>query len=111
MQLDIKSQKREQTGQSDLDQSATKKRRTIEDAILAAGLDPQQTSQPTGQYSIFGSLRPSSIPIQNMQNPYQGLHPQNGQSYQNYGNNTYPNYQFNNYYTQNTYPLVGIFLF
>ena len=113
------------TTDSDLNPRETKKRRTIEDAIRAAGLDPSQTSIPT---SITMSQKPASVPTAATPTmtlgaaknqaiphnpalsyaqtlPYQYQRPQ--QPYQGIGTNGYTNYQFNNYYSQNTYPLIG----
>ncbi len=67
---------------------AAKKHRTIEDAIRAAGLDPAQTSKPT----ITGiTMSPYAQPT----------------SSSAAASGYYPSYQFNNYISNNTYPLIG----
>ena len=101
-----RSQPMSQTIEAEL-QSAPKKRRTIEDALKAAGLEPGTSSaSTTGSIMVPSSSKPAIATYTSPYHPYSYPPASTTQP----ATNGYANYQFNNYYNQTTYPLIGILL-
>ena len=101
MQPDGSAQKRALNTQPPVAPGAAKKRRTIEEAIIAAGLDPAQTSQPTGMLQTGGQSNLQSMPHAPTQ-----FQPRIATQYSS-TTPAYSSYLVNNYYTQNNYPMIG----